>query len=231
MIQAVIFDMDGLLIDSEPLWTRAEIAVMAKAGVKLTPKQVVASRGLRTDEKVRFWYQQFPWDEKMHPQKAIADDLIDTMVDLLSEGDLALPGVYETVAQLEEHGLPMAIASSSPQRIIDAVMHNLDIHHKMRVIYSAQYEEYGKPHPGVYITAAKKLGIAPEACLAFEDSINGVLSAKAAKMKCIAIPEAGRETDNRFNIADITLHSLLDFTPQMLEPVSKIVLTSAMTTR
>jgi sugar-phosphatase len=217
MIQAVIFDMDGLLIDSEPLWTRAEIAVMARVGVKLTPQQVVASRGLRTDEKIRFWHQQFPWDESKHPQQAMADTLIDVMVELLSEGDLALPGVYETFAQIEEQGLPMAIASSSPQRIIDAVMHNLDIHHKLHVIYSAQYEEYGKPHPGVYITAAKKLGVTPEACLAFEDSINGVLSAKAAKMKCIAVPEAGHETDKRFNIADVTLHSLREFTTQMLQ--------------
>jgi HAD superfamily hydrolase (TIGR01509 family) len=217
MIQAVIFDMDGLLINSEPLWTRAEIAVMAKVGVTLTPKQVMASRGLRTDEKIRFWYQQFPWDEKIHSQQATTDELINTMVELLNEGGLALPGVYETVAQIEELGLPMAIASSSPQRIIDAVMHNLDIHRKLHVIYSAQYEEYGKPHPGVYITVAKKLGIAPEFCLAFEDSVNGVLSAKAAKMKCIAVPEISNESDNRFGIADIILNSLHDFTPQMLK--------------
>lgn len=216
MIQAVIFDMDGLLIDSEPLWTRAEIATMAKVGVVLTPEQVVASRGLRTDEKIRFWYQKFPWDERTYPKQSVTDDLIDTMVTLLRNSDLALPGVYEIVAQIEELGLPMAIASSSPQRIIDAVMRNLDIHHKLRVIYSAQYEEYGKPHPGVYIPVAKKLNVAPEACLAFEDSVNGVLSAKAAKMKCIAVPEAGNEADARFGIADITLASLHDFTPQMV---------------
>jgi HAD superfamily hydrolase (TIGR01509 family) len=217
MIRAVIFDMDGLLVNSEPLWTRAEISVMAKVNVTLTPKQVIASRGLRTDEKIRFWYQQSPWDEKVYSQQALTDELINTMVELLNEGDLALPGVYEAVKQIEELGLPMAIASSSPQRIIDAVMHNLDIHHKLDVIYSAQYEEYGKPHPGVYITVAKKLDITPESCLAFEDSVNGVLSAKAAKMKCIAVPEVGNEADNRFGIADIVLHSLRDFTPQMLK--------------
>jgi HAD superfamily hydrolase (TIGR01509 family) len=217
MIKAVIFDMDGLLINSEPLWTRAEITVMSKAGVTLTPKQVVASRGLRTDEKIRFWYQQFPWDEKIYTQQSLTDELISTMVELVSASKLALPGVYEAISKIEELGLPMAIASSSPQRIIDAAMRNLDIHHKLHVVYSAQYEEYGKPHPGVYITVAKKLDIAPEFCLAFEDSINGVLSAKAAKMKCIAIPEIGNEHDDRFVIADIVLDSMHDLTSLMLK--------------
>ena len=76
-------------------------------------------------------------------------------------------------------------------------------------IYSAQEEEYGKPHPAVYISAAKRLNVAPVECLAIEDSFNGVLAAKAAKMKCIAIPYEGVRHDRRFAIADVSLDSLM----------------------
>ena len=85
-----------------------------------------------------------------------------------------------------------------------------NLREKFDVIYSAEEEEFGKPHPGVYITTARKLQLLPEECLAIEDSVNGVLSAKAAKMKCIAVPEDAARNDRRFAIADIVLDSLAD---------------------
>ena len=209
--------MDGLLIDSEPLWNRAEIDALQKVGVELTPELVIQSRGLRTDEKIRYWFQLYPWDETQHSQESVTNDLIDAMVTQLSTGNLAQPGVQQVVSHVEAHGVPMAIASSSPQRIIDAAMEQLDISHKLHVIYSAQYDTYGIPHPAVYLSTAEKLGIAPEYCLAFEDSVNGVLSAKSAKMKCIAVPESGKESDRRFGIADHIMTSLELFEPSLFD--------------
>ena len=103
-----------------------------------------------------------------------------------------------------------ALASSSSYRIIDAVVDKFGLRNRFELIYSAQEEPFGKPHPGVYISAAQKLGVTPESCLAIEDSINGVVSAKAAKMKCIAVPEPAARNDRRYGIADVVLDSLND---------------------
>ncbi len=215
MIQAIIFDMDGLLIDSEPVWVEAEIEVFSKVGVPLTPEMTKQTMGLRSDEVVRHWHQRFPWDEPS--QKAVDEELIQTMVTLLGANDIARPGVQEIIALFEKLELPMAIASSSPRRLINAAIHKLAIDHKMKVIHSAEHEPYGKPHPGVYISAAEKLGVNPEYCLAFEDSPNGILAAKAAKMKCIAVPDEKMQDSKVFGIADRVLASLRDFTPAILK--------------
>ena len=107
--------------------------------------------------------------------------------------------------------LKVALASSSAYRVIRAVVERLGLADAFDLIYSAEEEEYGKPHPGVYLTTAHRLGVAPTRCLAVEDSLNGVLAAKAARMKCVAIPEAEARHDPRFAIADTVLDSLNGF--------------------
>lgn len=215
MIQAVIFDMDGLLIDSEPVWVEAEILVFSKVGVPLTPEMTKQTMGLRSDEVIKYWHTRFPWSGPS--QKSVDDELISMMVKLLSVKDITRPGVQDIIAIFEKHNLPMAIASSSPRKLLNAAVKRLAIENKLQSIHSAEHEPYGKPHPGVYITAAKKLDINPEFCLAFEDSPNGVLAAKAAKMKCVAVPDENHKNSDIFKIADIVLDSLADFTPAMLD--------------
>jgi len=105
----------------------------------------------------------------------------------------------------------MSIASSSHMDLIDAVVDTLKIRQDMQVLQSAEYEPYGKPHPGVYLSAAKALGYIPKNCLVFEDSPNGVLAAKAAQMMCIAVPSKDVKNDKRFVIADKVISSLEDF--------------------
>jgi sugar-phosphatase len=102
----------------------------------------------------------------------------------------------------------VALASSSAYRLIRAVTERLGLADSFDCVYSAEEEEYGKPHPGVYLTAARRLGVAPTQCLAVEDSFNGVLAAKAARMKCVAVPEPAQRRDPRFCIADVVLDSL-----------------------
>lgn len=215
MIQAVIFDMDGLLIDSEPLWVEAEIKVFNSVGVPLTLEMTSQTTGLRTDEVVHHWFKQFPWENKSLQE--VSQIIDDTVIKLINEKGKPREGVENAIKVCESLNLPIAIASSSPIRLIEPVLEKLGIRDKIQVIHSAHDEEYGKPHPVVYINTAKDLGIHPTQCLAFEDSANGVLSAKAARMKCIAIPEPNMRNDKRFGIADIILHSLSDFNAEMLE--------------
>lgn len=219
MIKAVIFDMDGLLIDSEPLWKQAELDVLPTCGVPLTYEMTKETTGLRVDEMVEHWHSRYPWDT---PSKQEVDHLIVArLIALVKESGVAMPGVDALVSMFAKEGLPMAIASSSSEAIIDAVMDKLKIHSKLSVIYSAEHEPFGKPHPGVYITTAEMLGVKPAECLAFEDSANGVLSAKAAKVKCVAVPDSQSRHDRKFGIADVTINSLGAFTIDMLHQLNR----------
>src|SRR6185369_2179050 len=149
--------------------------------------------GLRVDEVVQHWFDLYPWKDISH--KEIEAKIVEKVIALIKEKGTAKEGVNEMIRFFKDKNMPMAIASSSSMDIIETVVKKLHIKNNLDVIYSAEHEQYGKPHPGVYITAAQKLGIASEKCLAFEDSPNGVLAAKAAKMKCIAVPDEKMKDD------------------------------------
>lgn len=214
MIQAVIFDMDGLLIDSEPIWKEAEVEIFNSYGVPLTLAMTEQTTGLRVDEVVHHWDRLYPG--KLVDSAAVAAQLDTMVIDLLRAKGKAKPGVKAAFQVCESLGLLTAIASSSSMRLIMTVVDRLGLSDQLATIQSAHDEPFGKPHPAVYLSTAKALGVAPEHCVAFEDSVNGVLSAKAAKMKCIAIPEPQATADKRFGIADLMLGSLDDFTADMI---------------
>lgn len=207
-IAAVIFDMDGILIDSEPLWRIAEVEGVAAAGVAITEKDAEATTGLRTDEVVEYWHARFPWTDP--PKKEIEARIITRLIALVRERGEPKPGAFETLALLDGH-LPLGVASSSASEIIAAVLETMGIGRYFGVTQSAEHEPFGKPHPGVYIETARRLGIEPWRCLAIEDSPNGVIAAKAARMRCIAVPDPALADDRRFNAADLVLPSLTAF--------------------
>jgi sugar-phosphatase len=208
VIKAVIFDLDGLLINSEPLWDEALIETLGEIGIKIDHRQAKKTMGLRSDEVIRYWHHEYPWHNPS--QKVVNARLVNRVTKLILKNGEPLEGVAEAICLVEKAHLPMAIASSSPRKVINAALKKMHITHKMEVIYSAEHEPYGKPHPGVFITTAKKLGARPEDCLALEDSPNGIIAAKAAKMKCIAIPGVKLQNHNVFSIADKVVGSLLD---------------------
>ena len=205
-IDAVIYDMDGVLIDSEPLWHIAEKNAFAVIGIELTTDMCLETTGLRVDELVGHWYARMPWENYAHGE--LEQAVIENVVDLVKERGEAKAGVRHSIDYFRGLGKRIALASSSPYKIIEAATEKLGIRDEFETIYSAQDEEYGKPHPGVYITTARKLGVSPVRCLAIEDSLNGVIAAKAARMSCIAIPESELINDARFSIADEILASL-----------------------
>jgi HAD superfamily hydrolase (TIGR01509 family) len=209
MIEAVIFDMDGLLIDSEPLWRAAEKEVFSHVGITLTDDMCEQTVGLRINEVVQFWHSQYPWNNRTLDE--VEHDVVQQLTQLIKDIGAPLPGVNYILGYFQQKGLRIALASSSNLNIIEMVLEKLEIGSYFEVVHSAQFEDYGKPHPAVFLTAAKQLKVEPTQCLVFEDSFNGIISAKAARMKTVAIPETIHRGKPKFNIADVLLNSLEEF--------------------
>jgi len=210
--KTVIFDMDGIIINSEPLWRRAEVQVFNSIGVPLNEELAWETIGTRVDEVMRHWYERYPWEGKTFTE--VGEEIIDAMVALVKSDGQPMPGAHDAVALAAEVSSSMAIASSSPLRLIEATLERLDLMCAFDVIQSAEHVEFGKPHPAVYLQAAARLGADPRHCVAIEDSVVGLISAKAARMGCIAVPDVGANR-SKFSLADVILDSLADLTPEM----------------
>lgn len=213
-LKAVIFDMDGMLTDSEPLWRIASVASLNAIGVPLTEAEAVATTGLRTDELLEHWYSVYPWPDP--PRKVVEGQIESRVIELIRERSVPNPGVHEILETLSQAGYPLGIASSSASQVIQAVLETLGIAHYFSVVQSAEHEPFGKPHPAVYIEAARALGVPAVECVAFEDSPNGVIAAKAARMRCVAVPDPALADDRRFLAADLRLSALTEFRLEML---------------
>ena len=195
---AVIFDMDGVLVDSEPLWKIAMHEVFSSLGSTLEKKDFQKTVGLRIDEVIFYWKNIENWKPSVIE---IEEQIINKMIALINAQATPLIGVIDTLDYLSDR-MPIAVASSSPFRLINAVLNKLDILHYFKVVHSAEEEDFGKPHPAVFISAARKMGKTPEKCLVIEDSLTGVVAGKAAKMDVVAIPEKTHLPNPRINLAD-----------------------------
>jgi len=217
-LQAVVYDMDGLMVDSEPLWHLAEMEVFREVGVELTDKDCLMTTGLRHNEVVGFWYdKKGPWGDGQSKEDActpVASRLIENMVSRLRTQLAAKPGLFQSMDFFSSKGLPLAVASSSPMVLITAALEGLSVRDRFDVVCSAEHEDLGKPHPAVYLSACEKLGVDPSCCLALEDSMRGVLAAKSAQMMCVAVPEQFDDLRGvrarQFGVADMVLESLVD---------------------
>lgn len=214
MFDAVIFDMDGLLIDSEPHWQRAQYEVFTALGVRMTPESVRQTVGLRTRDHIEFWYPRHPWI--FMSKSGVAERIMRRAVELIRQRAVPLPGAIETVHACAALGVPLAVASSSAQSVLDALLSHLGIADCFEVVQSAEHEPFGKPHPGVYLAVVRRLGVGSGHCLAFEDSVTGVTAAKAAGMTCIDVPARDSLDDPRFRLADEVFPSLTAFDAQLL---------------
>lgn len=214
MVKAVIFDMDGLLIDSEPFWSRAYKDAFRKLDIAITDSDMLGIRGMRPPEAIQHFYHKYGWEGRS--QKDVEALINDDMLAMIKNEGKLLPGARQALEVCQKASLPMAIASSSNQELIDAVVDKLGIREFFKYIYSAENEQFGKPHPGVFITTAGLLGVAPRDCLVFEDAPAGVLAAKAAKMRCIAVPEAAIKHHPFIRTADVILGSLEEFDAEVL---------------
>jgi sugar-phosphatase len=218
---AVIFDMDGLLIDTEPVWRRVQIEVFGSLGLTLTEEECAATMGVRIAEIVDGWYARHRWDGPS-PQE-VTDRIIGGVIrHVLAEGE-PRPGVLRALQEVHDARLPIGIASSSSEDLIAAVIRRLGIRHYVSTVCSADNEERGKPDPAVYCAAARALRVLPTACVALEDSPNGVLAAKAAGMYCIAVPDPHFNGDARMARADVIIPTLEEFSTALLPGVKAAI--------
>ena len=201
-LRAAIFDLDGLLIDSEPLWQRVEIEVFAMVGVELDGMSCRETTGLRIDEVVSYRFRQRPW--RAPTVKQIEAKIVDKMVARIAEASRK-PGADGAIEVAREAGLRLAVASSSPSRLVHAALEAMGVLSSFEVVASAEDDALGKPHPSVFLRTAGLLGVEAVECVVLEDSLNGVIAAKAARMRCVAVPE---HQDLRLSIADVVLPSL-----------------------
>lgn len=216
---AVIFDMDGLLIDSEPLWQQAGMDTLKLFGIQLTHEQYITSTGLRTPEWIDYWFHQFGIDPE-HAPKAISTIEEAAMEKIRLQGE-PMPGVGTILEFFRSKGYPIAIASSSPMRMIEMVIQKLGIGSYVQKISSAGELAFGKPHPEVFIHCAAQLQVKPMQCLVFEDSFNGLIAAKAAKMKCVVVPAPEVFHQPKWSAADLKLGSLVNFNELLLQAIWK----------
>lgn len=184
MIKAVVFDMDGVLIDSEEIWSEVRAAVVARHGGTWTEQD---QRNVMGDNS-RQWstYIARTWQLPIAPV-AIFREVLDLMIARYNRGVPVLPGAQRAVAELGG-AYPLAVASSSPRELIPVALQLAGFGDAFRAIASSDEVERGKPSPDVYLLAAERLGVDPDRCLAIEDSSNGIRAAVAAGMTTIAVP-------------------------------------------
>jgi sugar-phosphatase len=207
--QAVIFDMDGVLIDSEPLWKIAMEEVFTEVGCAITREDFQKTVGLRIDEVVEFWCREKGWSH--YSCEEVEQRIIHKMIDLIHAHGKPLPGVLETLKVLQERGVKTGLATSSYAVLIDAVLSTLKIQNYFHQAHSAEHEAYGQPHPAVYLHTAAMLEVKPDRCLVIEDSFNGILSGLSAKMEVVCIPEKTHTPDPRVQVATYHFEDMIEF--------------------
>lgn len=200
-VGAVIWDLDGTLVDSEEYHWQAWHDAMADEGVVITRPQFLKTFGLRNDAVIPMLLGTSADTSRI---QRIGDDKEEQYRRLVRQSGLKpLPGAAEWVRRLHQDGWPQAIGSSAPRRNVEVVLEVLGLAEYFQAISSAEDVTAGKPDPQVFLVAAAKLGAAPERCIVMEDAVGGVEAARRAAMRCIGISHNGKRLD-----ADVVVSSL-----------------------
>jgi HAD superfamily hydrolase (TIGR01509 family) len=214
VIEGVVFDLDGLLIETEEIWDEVREELVRERGGRWTESAQRDMMGMSSKE----------WSRYMHDELGVPDPpdeinrlVVERMAERYREHLPLLPGAVEAVERIATPW-PLAVASSSNRPLIDLVLELSGLASCFRVTVSSEEVERGKPAPDVYLEAARRLGVAPERCAAVEDSESGIRSAKAAGMRVIAIPNRSfRPSDDALASADVVLASLDELTLDGIE--------------
>lgn len=183
-IEAVIFDLDGVLVDSEPVWERVRRGYVAEHGGSWQPDTQSRLMGMSTGEWARYLSDELGVDR---PAQTVADEVVGEMARRYDEELPLMPGAVDAVRRMAARWR-LGLASSSPSRLIERVLEDAGLTGAFEVTLSTEDLARGKPDPDVYLTVARRLRLAPGLCAAVEDSSNGLRSAAAAGMAVIAVP-------------------------------------------
>ena len=214
MIEAVVFDLDGVLLDSEQVWDEVREQLVEKQGGRWHDRAQAEMMGMSSVE----------WSRYMHDELGVPDtpeeisaDVVRRLEEVYRKRLPLIDGAHEAVERLAAR-CPLGLASSSNREVIDLVLDLSGLARLFRVTVSSEEVPRGKPEPDVYLEAARGLGVPPERCAAVEDSHNGIRSAKAAGMRVIAIPNQHYPPgEEALALADVTLGSLAELTPSSVE--------------
>ena len=209
-IKAIAFDFDGLLMDTEPFWHATERSVLSSLGIDISPDDSSKTSGFRCSEVIEYWAKR---SGKLHEIDVVATERMieDKIVELIKSSGLAKPGAVSAFLKAQANPtMKVGVVSSSPLRVIAAGLNKMGLEIDKKAIFSAIDEQFGKPHPSVYLSFCKWANVEGFNALAFEDSLNGSIAAKAAKMNLISIPESSSDK-KRFGLADLVLGSLEEF--------------------
>ena len=213
MIKAVIFDMDGVIINSEPLWEKTERILLGRRDIEYNPTYRDKIVGLNQNDSASLLKETFKLPESI---QELIDERIGILISIYEKELDLIPGVFSLAGELKETGFLLALASSSPYKVVEFVIDKFSLNKCFQVVVSGDMIELGKPNPDIYLYAAKTLRVNPNECVAIEDSINGVKSAKSAGLFCIAIPDK-RLTKKDFQIADLVVDSLNSIDAQVIK--------------
>ena len=208
ILNTVIFDMDGLLIDSEPLWYEAAQESLKQFNVHIEEDEYNTTTGLRTPEFLQHWFKVFDINEKY--LSSTEEDILKRVTQKITSKGNMMDGVEHALNIFSDAGFKIGLASSSPHSVIDSVLEKIQLKNSFTAVSSAEHLLYGKPHPQVFLDCAAALKSEPTNCICIEDSFNGLIAAKAAKMKCIIVPHSSQYEMDKWNIADLKLKSLRD---------------------
>lgn len=207
-LDAAIFDMDGLLIDSEPFWKRAERESFAEVGIHITEEMSRVTAPMTTAEVAAYWYAFRPWEGRT---TADLERMVVSRVQELVRHGSALPGVRDTLRACRLRGWRVGLASNSPLTLCEHVVEALGLRGAFDVIVSADQVARGKPAPDIYLEAAHRVGAMPQRCLAFEDSATGVHAAMEAGMTVVGIPSEGQDLSSCLRAPHAVFRSLTAF--------------------
>ena len=210
MIDTIIFDMDGVIIDSEPLWEKAEIQLVKDHGKTYSDSYRNKIIGLNQKDSVNILKNTFNLNTSVED---ILEQRKKILIDIYKKELKVFPGIFNILEETRSKGYKTGLASGSPESVINFVMDKFGLDDYFSAILSGDSANEGKPSPEIYLATAEMLRSRPENCIAIEDSVNGVLSVKNAGMYCIAVPHPELE---------IELYSSADF---IYENISEVNIT------
>lgn len=214
-LDTVIFDMDGLLIDSEPLWQQAADEIFQHYGLRLTGQQHASTTGMRTKEFLEYWFTIYKVSLSHVPEAEAA--IMQSVIQKVITHGKPMPGLAHIINFFVSRQFKIGLASSSPIEMIELVVKQLGIQKYLQAICSASLLPYGKPHPQVFLNCAAELQSNPVNCICFEDSFNGLIAAKAARMKCVVVPSMHDSKLTKFHAADLKISSLQNFNELLMQ--------------
>jgi HAD superfamily hydrolase (TIGR01509 family) len=214
---AVVFDLDGLLLDTEQVWDEVREGLVRERGGRWHERAQTDMMGMSSTEWSTYLHEELGLAE---PPEELNRIVVERMEERYSDGLPLIEGAIEAVRRLAERW-PLGLASSSNRPLIDLALREMGVADLFRATVSSEEVDRGKPAPDVYLEAARRLGVRPETAVAVEDSASGIRSAKAAGMGVIAIPNAHfPPPEEALELADVLLESLAGLTPAAVQSAS-----------